>query len=334
MVIVASDVSVVGLEIQGGSYYGIKIDVDASVPTRNVRIQGCRIFGTGRDCIKTFNADSLLIEDCEIGPSGLRDPSNAEGIDSLGSVGVTIRRCYVHDTATNGIYLKGGARNGLVERCRVENTGGFGGILLGQDTDLEYMRDGVRYEAIDCVARNNVVIGTGAAGLGTYSGKNVRFENNTLYDVARKVQAGFWVVTNSRGIHSDGVTFKNNIVVVLSQRPIVFVLDLAGRLESDSNIYYGPRARPVFNRETTSISQFLTLTFLQWQTAMRTDLHSQFIDPLIEPSDLCRPKPLSPAIDRGGVLGDVKEDYSGNPRPAGLAIDIGAHELMPARAGR
>src|SRR5215467_1315751 len=140
-IIVASNVSLVGLEITGGSYYGVKIDVENDRPTSGVSIRKCRIHHTGCDSIKTFNADNLLIEDCEIGPSGVRDSSNAEGIDSVGSIGVTIRRCYIHDTATNGVYLKGGARDGVIENCRIENTNGFGGILLGQDTDRTYMRE-------------------------------------------------------------------------------------------------------------------------------------------------------------------------------------------------
>src|SRR5262249_17388253 len=180
VVIAANQVSLIGLEIQGGSYYGVKVDAEQGHSTTGVSVRSCRIHGTGRDCIKTFNADQLLIHDCEIGPSGLRDSSNAEGIDSVGSVGATIRHCWIHDTATNGLYLKGGARDGIVEQCRVENIAGYAGIVLGEDTDTDFMREGACYEAINCVARNNIVVNTGAAGLATYSGSNIRFENNTL----------------------------------------------------------------------------------------------------------------------------------------------------------
>jgi peptidoglycan/xylan/chitin deacetylase (PgdA/CDA1 family) len=331
IIVIASDhVALVDLDIQGGSYYGVKVDVEGSNATTGVQIRRCRIHHTGRDCIKTFNADNLLIEDCEIGPSGVRDPSNAEGIDSIGSVGVTIRRCYVHDTATNGVYLKGGARNGVVERCRIEKTGRFGGILLGQDTDEEYMRDGSRYEAIDCVARNNLVVSTGAAGLGTYSGSNVRFENNTLWDIARNGQAGFWIVTNSREVPPRRVTFNNNIVAVLSGRPMVFALNLTDQLAADGNIYHSGAGAPEFRRELTAPGVASSWRFDDWKRFMRADGHSRVVNPMLDPAARFVPKPMSPAIDSGLTLPDVREDLIGTPRPQGAGYDVGAYESSAA----
>ena len=325
-IIVSNNVVLDGLEIQGGSYYGVKVDVEGSSATTGVQIRRCNIHHTGRDCIKTFNADNLLIEDCEIGPSGVRDRSNAEGIDSIGSVGVTIRRCLIHDTATNGVYLKGGARNGLVERCRIENTGRFGGILLGQDTDEQFMRDGARYEAIDCVARNNLVVSTGAAGLGTYSGSNVRFENNTLWDVARTGQAGFWVVTNSREVPSRRVTFRNNIVAVLSSRTLAFALNLTDQLEADGNIYFTGGGPVEFRRELTAPGVASAWGFDEWKRFMRADARSRIADPLLDPAAGFRPRISSPAIDRGLFISDLHEDLMGTARPQGAGYDIGAYE--------
>ncbi|HKG21570.1 MAG TPA: right-handed parallel beta-helix repeat-containing protein, partial [Blastocatellia bacterium] len=212
--ILASSVVLSDLELQGGVYYGVKIDPGAGASTNNVVVRRCFVHHTGRDGIKTLNADNLLVEDCEVANTGIR-ADNAEGIDSIGSVGVMIRRCYIHDTRTTGIYLKGGARDSVVERCRVVNAG-HSGILLGQDTDQEYMRDGARYEAINCIARSNLIVGTVGAGIGTYSGDNVRFENNTVFDVARTNQGGFYVVMNSRDVPARQVTFKNNILVMSS----------------------------------------------------------------------------------------------------------------------
>jgi hypothetical protein len=326
--ITANHVLLLNLEIHGGSYYGVKVDLeDEAKSTTGVRIRGCRIRYTGRDCIKTFNADQLVIEDCEIGPSGLRDPRNAEGIDCIGSIGVTIRNCYVHDTATNGIYLKGGARNGLIERCRVENTGEFGGILLGQDTDPEFMRDGARHEAINCEARNNIVLNTGAAGLGTYSGNNVRFYNNTLFNVARLGQAGFYVVMNNREVPSRQVTFKNNIVAVFSHRPMVKLINLAGPLRSESNLYYHGLNEAIFGRERWAPERYENWSFEQWQEQMKVDLRSSLANPLLDVANLLRPLPDSPALDRGEALSEVTTDYAGTARPQGAASDIGAHEV-------
>ncbi len=323
IIAVADSISLVNLDIDGGVYYGVKIDIDKAASSRNITVRGCHIRNSGRDGIKTFNADNLLIEDCEIGPTGVRDASNAEGIDSIGSVRVTIRNCYVHDAATTGIYLKGAARDGIVENNRVERCGGAG-ILLGQDTDLEFMRDGAKFEAINCVARNNIIADIQYAGIGSYSGNTIRFENNTVTDVAKKGQAGFYVVTNGRDIAAQKVVCKNNIVVVNSDRPAVFLKDMADAPICDSNIYFAAKSKAAFRREAKS--DYNEWEFIGWRNSMKTDARSLFTDPLLDATTLFKPRPNSPAFDRGETLPEVKTDFSGTLRPQGKAYDIGAWE--------
>lgn len=321
IVIVSNGVSLINLELQGGSFYGVKVENASATLIRN-----CRIGSTGRDCIKTYKADSLMIEDCDIGPSGVRDSSNAEGIDSMASLGVTIRRNFVHDTATNGIYIKGGATNGVIERNRIERAG-HSGILLGQDSDLEFMRDGAAHEAINCVARNNLVISTGGGGLGSFSGSNVKFENNTLVNVAQSFNGGFYVVTNSRGVPARQVTFKNNIVVVNSARPMVFIKDMADQLVCDSNIWFRPSGGAYkFWRETAVRGDYWE-SFANWRAGMGVDSRSHASNPMLDASALYKPTLNSPAIDGGESLSGLTLDYSSTPRPQGNGFDIGAHEL-------
>lgn len=333
-IIVANNVVLANLEIEGGSYYGVKVDVDSTKSTTGVVIRGCYIHHSGRDAVKTFNADKLLIEDCEIANTGVR-ADNAEGIDSIGSVGVTVRRCYIHDTRTTGVYFKGGARDGLIERCRIVNAGNSG-LLFGQDTDPEFMRDGTQYEAINCLARNNVIVNTVGAGLGTYSGNNIRFENNTAVDVARTNHAGFYVVMNNRDVPSRQVTFKNNIVVVNSERPMAFMINLADQLVSDSNIWFRPSGGAYkFSREIWPDKGDYWQKFSDWQAGVNADRRSRTIDPRLDAANLYRPLPGSPAIDRGETLAEVTIDYAGVARPQGPAFDIGAFEAaagIPAAA--
>lgn len=115
----ASNVTVQDLEVIGGSYYGIKVSPDQNIPTSNVRISRCKVHHTGRDAIKAYKADGLIIEDSQAYNTGMRDSSNAEGLDIMSSIpattaaaayGVIIRRNYVHHTATSAIQVKGGAR--------------------------------------------------------------------------------------------------------------------------------------------------------------------------------------------------------------------------------
>jgi hypothetical protein len=324
-IVVSNDVSLINLEIQGGSYYGVKIDIDKTPSTSGVVVRGCYIHHTGRDAIKTLNADRLLIEDCEISNTGER-ADNAEGIDSIGSVGVTIRRCYVHDTRTTGIYLKGGARDGVVEQCRIARAG-HAGLLLGQDTDLEYMRDKTEFEAINCVGRNNVVEDTKGAGIGTYSGNYIRFENNTVYNAARENQAGFYVVMNHRDVPARQVSFRNNILVQLSERPMAFIVNMSGPLACDSNIYFRPGGGPYkFWQEIWPDTANYWQSFSDWQSALNVDRRSIIADPRLDAGNLYRLSAGSPAIDRGEPISGVIADYAGALRPQGKGYDIGAHE--------
>jgi hypothetical protein len=331
-------VSLVNLDVQGGKSYGMKIDAYDGDPhkrptsTTGVIIRNCHVHDTGAKGIKTFNADHLLIEDSEIAHTGVQDPSSGEGIDSIGSKGITIRRSYIHDTSTNGVYLKGGTVHGIVEDSRVQNTGLFAGILLGQDTSLQWMRDKVKYEAIDCVARNNVVINTGVAGLGTYSASNIRFENNTLFDVAKDGQAALWVVRNRQSINPQHIVFKNNIVVMQSTQPFVFVQHLTGRLISDSNIFYNPRGQYEFRREAGPQNRRVSWDIGAWKRNMKVDRRSRLVDPKIDVENLCRLRPGSPAIGRGEILPDVPFDYSHVRRGRHGGFDIGAHEYRASEA--
>lgn len=328
VVIYADRVTIADLAIRGGAYYGVKIDSYYRNPT-GIRIQRVRISGTGRDGIKTQNADNLLIEDAEIGPTGVRDASNAEGIDVIGSIGVTIRRCYIHDIPTNGLYLKGGTVNGVVEGCRIERTG-YAGLLLGSQTSASYMRNGADHEAIDSVARNNVVVDAAMAGLGTIAGRNVRFENNTLVNVARTAQAGFRAAPNDYDTPATGITLRNNVIVLAAgTRPYLQLFDVDGPIASDDNVWYaGGRAATFYTSFGGTTRTYSTLA--GWQNASGADLRSLIVDPRLDAANLSRPVSGSPVIDRAAALTGVTTDHDGTPRPQGSAPDIGAHEYTTA----
>jgi hypothetical protein len=107
IVVTASRVTLSGLEIRGGSDYGVKWTwTMPELPPRGVTVRNCRIGGSGRDCIKTFNADALLIEaatsahrDCATVPTPRALMSSARAASRCES-------CFIHDTATNGVYFK------------------------------------------------------------------------------------------------------------------------------------------------------------------------------------------------------------------------------------
>ena len=326
VVVYASGVVIEDLELQGASYYAIKLD-DRDGPQSGIVIRGVRIHHTGRDGIKAQSADGLLIERCEIASTGVRDASNAEGIDIMGSIGATVRRNHVHDIATTGIYVKGGTRQAVVEANRVERTG-HAGILLGSESAAEYMRNGAVYEAADSVARNNIVSGTAMAGLGSIAGDNVRFEHNTVINAARVGQAVFRAAANEYRTAPRDIVLKNNVLVLASSstRPMIHLNDYAGAIASDSNAWFSPSGRYGFWRDSSSGPNSYWTSLEQWRTGTNADRRSRAVDPRVDSSDLYRLLPGSPAVDAGELLAEVTVDFSGMPRPAGAGVDIGAHE--------
>ena len=77
--ITGSACTLIRLEVIGGSYYCIKFEgTDGHI------VEDCRVHDSGRDCFKiTPQSDNITICRCEIYNSGIRDSSNAEGIDNV-----------------------------------------------------------------------------------------------------------------------------------------------------------------------------------------------------------------------------------------------------------
>jgi len=78
------------VEVIGGYYYGIKLETkwDWGGPDRsgasNILLEDVKVHDTGRDAIKiTPGCDDVTIRRAEIFNTGIRDNSNAEGIDNV-----------------------------------------------------------------------------------------------------------------------------------------------------------------------------------------------------------------------------------------------------------
>ncbi len=233
----ASGCTIQGLEIIGGWSHGVKIDYPAAT------VIDCIIHGSGRDCIKiAAKGHDTRIENCELYGNGHNTPNNAEGIDNVGCDRVIVRNCYIHDVPTNGIYMKGGASDCLIEGNVVTDCGD-NGIMLGQSTDANLIRR-PPYECVDSIARNNFVARCRGAGLAFEAAFACLFEKNVVYNTGLRTHGGFSVHANQHGTPSKNITFTDNTVIILTGRPVVAVhrgaLESAKDLVSDRNRYFYP----------------------------------------------------------------------------------------------
>ena len=322
----APNCTIEGLELEGGGAHCVKMEHPKGV------VRNCKLHGSGADAVKIVRtAPGCVIEGCEIYDTG-KATTNAEGIDNVAADDVVVRGNYIHHIMSNGLYMKGGARNCLIEGNLVTDCND-NGIMLGQSTGKQFMTS--QFECRDSIARNNIVMRTKGSGLAFEAAQNCQFANNTLYDVAQSAQGAINVNANSYKTPSIGVTVLNNVVVVLSGRPFVFVhalgLRAKGDLRCDYNLYFSPTSRYPFWYEP---EKMYWEKFEHWRAGTGCDEHSLLADPKLDllvgkwGQSSLQPLAGSPAIDAGLALPEaVPADFLGTPRPQGKAFDLGAYEV-------
>ncbi len=350
------------LEISGGYYYGVMLQTkwDWGGPNRAgaclVMIEDCVIHDTGRDCVKiTPNCDDITIRRCEIYRSGVGPANiaadNAEGIDCVNGDRVWVRDCLIHDIYSSGVYLKGGAMDGGVERTRVHRCGA-GGVLLGFDTSPEYFDTTTNpryYENIRGTVRNCLITDTGWEGIGLYAASNPAVFNNTLINVcASNIHAALyfglsfqdWEPHPGRPPSVKPVILNNLIAQPAGFRDEIFEIrysaDLGGlsALEGwpmmDHNGYFiagGGAPRFTDHRPGLELEQG---TLAQWRAHAGADLNSQTTDPLFADAAAMhgRLQAGSPYVNQGANAGWMAgaTDLDGNARIWQNTVEVGACE--------
>lgn len=354
------------LEIAGGYYYGVSFETkwdwgdpnDRSGAT-DIAIEDCTIRDTGRDSVKIKpGSDGITIRRSEISGSGARDGGNAEGIDNVNGDRMLVQDSFIHDTATTGIYFKGGATDCVVERTRVEHTGA-GGIMVGFDTSPEYFDTTANpdyYESIRGVVRNSIVVDTVYAGIGMYAAKDAQILNNTIVDAAKTAHSPIYFGVTLQDSDDTGKrppnanpTIKNNIIVHgagnanpcvgiryatdidiwdYDQDPAVFIgpfdfSGLDGMPTMDHNLYFKSGGTCTFDdgRPTSLLSDG---NLAQWQTHIAAEANALEADPGLDADEHLTAG--SPAIDAGETLTEVIYDIDRQTRVA--LYDIGADEYQ------
>lgn len=348
----ASGSRVAGLELSGGMYYGIQLqtawtrgDDDSLRGPSNVVLEDLKIHSTGRDAIKiTPRSDHVTIRRSEIWNTGAADrpgtpveERNAEGIDNVNGAHMLVEDNYIHDIATTGIYFKGGARDAIVQRNRIERTG-MAGILVGFDTSEEFFDLGVNpeyYESVRGIVRNNVVRDTGYAGIGLYAAKDAIVANNTLINTAQKGHAALYFGIplqdwdeRAKRPASVNPLIRNNLIVqnggscveIRWMAKLGGLSALTGSPNTDWNGYSNTGGSCRFTDLRPQKLLASTGSFEIWKRVEESDANSLFADFPLGPNGA--PAAGSPAIGRGIVVNKVTDDLYGKARSA--PYDLGA----------
>lgn len=325
------------LDISGGYYYTIKTESTWDTGDSNPRapqrltIVDSKLHDSGRDVIKlTPKTDYSRILRNEIYNSGMRDGSNAEGVDAVQANYAEFRKNYVHDIATNGVYYKGGSVGTLIAKNRVTRTG-HSGILIGQSSDENWFdtsKNPNYYESIDALVKDNVVWDTKGAGIGSWAALRPRIIGNTLVNVAQTMFGGLLVqgqehwIPDSQIVPSKDVTMFNNIVQVGGSRPALEIRDggLIGTLTTSNNLFYSPSGNVRIADNTRGFSGSLGA----WQS-LGFDAGSKEGNPNFRSTGFYELTSNSPAVNAGKSTAAAL-DLDGTNRNVG-ARDIGAQEF-------
>ncbi|MCX7419497.1 MAG: right-handed parallel beta-helix repeat-containing protein [Planctomycetia bacterium] len=204
----AGHAKLLNLEIEGGYYYAVKTEeaYDWGKPTKygtqGLLIDHCKLHDSGVDVVKLVaGSDDVVIRNSEIYNSGRRLTQSADGIDNLNSDRMIVEDNYIHDIASNGILTSAGSIGCLIQRNEIERTA-YAGINLGYYSEQEWMDWDVNhpgiysnsvnsqlFTSIDNVARNNVIVDAGMAGIGIYGSLRPQVQNNTIINAATQAQA-------------------------------------------------------------------------------------------------------------------------------------------------
>ena len=266
-----------GLDVSGG-FYALMIEGDGpdSIASRNILVNYCNLHSSGRDVVKiTPGANDVTIQYSLIHDSDKRGSGNAEGIDAVNADNLTVRGNRIYNVTTNGVYAKGGSRNSVIEYNIVHDTG-HGGILLGQDTDVDWFgKDNPEhYESITGVVRGNIIENTGAAGVGLWGAFRPRVYGNVLKNVASKYQGAIYMtsVEYNGGAKNVSPRIYDNAITLANPKRFAVQIQpgsLSGQLEADRNQYFADGAKVRFIQDDVN-----SMNFTQWQAATQADANS------------------------------------------------------------
>lgn len=328
------------ITLNGGGYYAIKTESNwtyggglARHGSSNTLLENLTMHDSGRDAVKFVpGSDHNTVRLSLIYNTGVRDASNADGVDCVNCDYLTVVDNHFHDIATSGLYPKGGAIGALIERNLVERCGSVG-IAVGFYSGGEWFdttQNPNWHENIDSVARNNIVTDCAYAGIGIYGALRPKIYNNTLINNGSAGRASITLLHGQVFYYTFVYTplvvdaqVHNNIIWPNPANPAIEIVNgdvwsISGTTQIDYNRYHQTTGTPVFDHGQSSPNG----NFTAWQ-ALGYDANSTVGDPLIGVSDWV-PDTGSPVIGAGLLIEAMHRDYLDALRSD--PYDIGAIE--------
>jgi hypothetical protein len=283
--------------------------------------------------------------------------------------GVTIENLTIRDVYHHAISLAGGTHRPRISNVRLVDAGerfiesawdaASGGVDSGvvEQSAFEYTtaaRDeaaiGVDIHAgTGWIIRDNqftrIASSTGLAGpavLASDGSRDTVTERNTIVNSSRGIAYG---IKETAGFDHSGGIIRNNVVYRTADRPGLAGISLADspNTEVANNTVFvsGTYGTPIEYRYAGTTGVLLVNNLLDgviaaWDGAVGTERNnlaaadaSLFVNAAA--ADLRLRSTATSAIDRGAVLANVTDDWSGKLRPAGSSYDIGADEYGASR---
>ncbi len=271
--------------------------------SHHITVRNCNVHDCGNELIRVLgNSHDLLFENNIVHDGGSLGGSNGEGfyIGSAGTVdnsyNVTIRGNTIYNTESEGVELKPGTHDCIVEgnNVSVSNTGD----VRASGIEVDYVRN---YDSNpNHIIRNNIVHDSGSNSYGIRAGTGCTVYNNVVYNISGYKYA--IVVDNDSG-DSYSRKIYNNTLDVNSTRAISL---LAGAADIRNNI--GPSSP---GNMVTSNAYYVNAANRDYRLVAG-----------------------SPPVDAGADLSSVVSvDKDGTARPMGSAFDMGAYEYDTTAPG-
>jgi len=303
------------------------------VRTGSVALRDCVLRKSYGDLLNS-TCDRVQVENCEFhhfGESAIditgpnRPASQARGT-------TFIRGCSFHDSprlrspgqkGRNGVMLKGGARDVIVERCVFRDMATeYGALTLGGATS-----GGQEAEGIRLIARNNIFARIAGAWVVLFAGSQDCWFANNLVTGAQVREIVH--IARARGDRPETLNLRLRVVNNV----------LADNTVESAIVFIGPGAASDAQIDYNLIADSGTQFLIEGEPVTLHDLpalglgaHGVRLPPrFINPEDgNYRPAADSPVIDAGLALGGlVPDDFDGVRRAQGDGWETGPFEFVP-----